>query len=237
MEAPQVGTRRLSRTITRGRTTVSLAPSDDLGSASLVDLATERLRHEILSGALAPGVRLVEEQFRSRFGISRAPLREALRHLAEQGLVEHLPRRGVRVASLSPRDVEELFDLRDVLERHAVRQAQPIAAGDLGALRTELDLMRTAARTGDAFTRAEAHRRFHAEVVALAGNRQLSLAYAPILVRLQLHMAANLLREAEAKAPMDGVQRHEVLVAALEHDDLDGVLHALAHHGSRAFVS
>ncbi len=215
---------------------MSAAPSDELGSVSLVELATERLRHEILSGALPPGARLVEEQVRSRFRISRAPLREALRHLAEQGLVEHLPRRGVRVASLSDRDVEELFDLRDVLERHAVRLALPLRGRDLDGLRAELNLIRAAADSGDDFARAEAHRRFHAEVVALAGRRQLSLAYAPILVRLQLHMAANLHREAQARAPMDGVRRHEALVTALESDDVDVTLDALARHGSRAFL-
>src|SRR5690242_11607138 len=109
-----------------GKGAVPVAQTGELGSPSLVELATDRLRHEILSGALPPGSRLVEEQVRVRLGISRAPLREALRHLDEQGLVEHLPRRGVRVASLSDRDVEELFDVRDVLERHAVTLALPL---------------------------------------------------------------------------------------------------------------
>lgn len=68
---------------------------------SLVELAVRRLRGEIVRGACAPGERLVEEQLTRRFGISRAPLREALRLLGQQGLVEHLPRRGVRVVALS----------------------------------------------------------------------------------------------------------------------------------------
>jgi len=84
---------------------------------SLVELVTARLRAEILSGALEPGERLVEEQLTQLFQISRAPLREALRLLAEQGLVEHLPRRGVRVTTYSDRDFDELFAVRDALER------------------------------------------------------------------------------------------------------------------------
>src|SRR3954453_6741101 len=88
---------------------------------SLVDLAVRRLRTEIVRGAFAPGERLVEEQLTRRLGISRAPLREALRLLGQQGLVEHLPRRGVRVVALSARDIEELFSLRDVLEGFALR--------------------------------------------------------------------------------------------------------------------
>jgi len=215
---------------------MSVAHSGEIGAPSLVELATDRLRHEILSGALPPGARLVEEQVRVRLGISRAPLREALRHLGEQGLVEHLPRRGVRVASLSDRDVEELFDVRDLLERHAVRLALPLKGRDLGGVRAELERMRSAAVTGDAFGRAEAHRRFHAEVVALADHRQLALAYTPVLVRLQLHMAVNLHREAEARAPLEGVQRHEALLAALESDDPDVAVAALDQHGARAFL-
>ena len=75
-----------------------------LYAPSLVEVTTRRLRAEILSGDLAPGQRLVEEQIRQRFAISRAPLREALRTLANQGLVEHLPRRGTRVTELSAED-------------------------------------------------------------------------------------------------------------------------------------
>ncbi len=70
-----------------------------LRAPSLVELVTDHLRGDILSGALEPGERLVEEQLTQRFQISRAPLREALRLLVEQGLVEHLPRRGARVTT------------------------------------------------------------------------------------------------------------------------------------------
>lgn len=215
---------------------MALVPADELVASSLVDLAVERLRHEVLSGSLPPGTRLVEEQVRKRFGISRAPLREALRRLAEQGLVEHLPRRGVRVAALSQDDVEELFDVRDVLEEHAVRVALGAGRVRLDGVRRELEAMRRAAEEGDAYTRAEAHRAFHTELVALAGRRQLSLTYAPVLVRLQLHMAVNLRREEEARAPLDGVRRHETLLAALETDDVEVVLRALAEHGARTYL-
>jgi DNA-binding GntR family transcriptional regulator len=95
----------------------------ELESFSLVELAVLRLSREILSGKSDPGQRLVEEQLTRRLGISRAPLREALRLLAQQGLVEHVPRRGARVATLSDRDVAELYAVRDVLERHAVETA------------------------------------------------------------------------------------------------------------------
>ena len=94
-----------------------------LESPGLVELTLQRLRHEILSGAFPPASGLIEEHMTARLGISRAPVREALRQLAEQGLIEHLPRRGVRVAELSAADADELFGLRDVLERYALQTA------------------------------------------------------------------------------------------------------------------
>ena len=63
---------------------------------SLVELVTRHVRSEVLSGALEPGERIVEETLCARLGVSRAPVREALRLLAQEGLVEHLPRRGFR---------------------------------------------------------------------------------------------------------------------------------------------
>src|SRR6516164_9818891 len=138
-----------------------MTPDGALQASSLVELSVRRLRREILSGMLPPGERLIEEQLTQRFGISRAPLREALRQLAEQGLIEHLPRRGVRVAELSATDADELFALRKVLERYAVQTAfaQP-GATSLAGLTSAWRLMDEAARTGDAFAENNAHQRF-----------------------------------------------------------------------------
>jgi len=208
---------------------------------SLVELATGRLRAEILSGALAPGDRIVEDQLRRRYGISRAPLREALRLLAQQGLVEHLPRRGVRVTSWSPTDIRQLFEVRHVLERHAVASALPLhredGADPLTDVRARLADMRNAEVRRDELAKDDAHRAFHAAVVGLAGNRQLELALAPVLVKLQLPMAVNLRRETSERSPDTGLERHAALLTALETDDVETVLDALDHHGELAYLS
>ncbi|MFF0316824.1 GntR family transcriptional regulator [Micromonospora sp. NPDC005252] len=209
----------------------------ELESVSLVDLAVSRLTREILSGKSDPGERLVEEQLTRRLGISRAPLREALRLLAQQGLVEHVPRRGVRVATLSDRDVRELYEMRDVLERFSVRAGIPVGReSDLAGLRATLDQMREATRAGDRMTVAESHRAFHVALVALAGNRQLSAVYGSILVKLQLYMAINLRREAEVAQPLDGVHRHERLFEAVVGGDPEEVLAVLSAHGARSYL-
>ena len=208
-----------------------------LESPSLVELTLTRLRHEILSGALAPGERLVEEQLTQRFGTSRAPLREALRQLAQQGLIEHLPRRGVRVAELSAADSDELSALRNVLERYAVETAfaQPGAAS-LTGVAAAWQLMAEAARTGDTFAENNAHQRFHVEVVALAGQRHLLLAFEPVILKLQLLMATNLRLETEQRDAAEGVVRHRRLLDDLATGDLATAVNALASHGARTYI-
>lgn len=206
----------------------------ELVSASLVELAVSRLTREILSGGAEPGERLVEEQLTRRFGISRAPLREALRLLAQRGLVEHMPRRGARVAILSDVDIQELYAVRDVLERHAV--AATPAGADLAGITAAMKAMQEADERGDRFDMATAHREFHVAVVALAGNRQLSLVYESVLVKMQLYMALNLRREAEVARPHDGVHRHEHLFDAVSAHDPAAVLAALDEHGARSYL-
>lgn len=205
--------------------------------SSLVEMAAERLRERILSGLLSPGERIVEEDLCGDLGISRGPLREALRQLSEQGLVEHLPRRGSRVVEWSAADMLELFEVRAVLERHAVEAAFPLAdpASDLIPVREALDAMRAA--SGD-LQRDDAHRAFHAAVVSLAGNRQLDIALAPILVKLQLPMARNLREEARRRgSAKEGIARHEELYAALESNDPDLVLKAIHEHGHLTYLN
>jgi DNA-binding GntR family transcriptional regulator len=208
--------------------------------ATLVEVAGDRLRDAIMSGELAPGEKIVEEQLCADFGISRAPLREALRLLAQQGLVEHLPRRGSRVADWSPSDILQLFELRNVLERHAIETALPLPdpRRDLEPVRSALERMDA---SHEALERDDAHRAFHAAVVSLANNRQLDIALEPILLKLQLPMAKNLREEARQHAVPDsrrraaiaddGIARHKVILSALETNDPVVVVEAIRDHG------
>lgn len=199
--------------------------------ATLVEVAEHRLRDAILRGALKPGDRIGEEQLCADYGISRAPLREALRLLGQQGLVEHLPRRGSRVAEWSTQDIMQLFALRHVLEKHAIELALPMTDPEsaLAPVREAIIRMRSAT---DELERDDAHRGFHAAVVGLADNRQLDIALQPILVKLQLPMAMNLREEARRRSGAgDGLARHKAILAALESNDAETVIAALVNHG------
>lgn len=209
--------------------------------ATLVEVTGHRLRAAILSGELAPGDKIIEEQLCADFGISRAPLREALRLLAQQGLVEHLPRRGSRVTEWSPTDIRQLFELRNVLERHAIETALPLAdpEHDLQPVQAALERM---VASSDPLDRDDAHRVFHAAVVSLADNRQLDIALEPILLKLQLPMAKNLREEARQRGepsngrgghgPVDdGIERHKAILSALQTNDPAVVIEAIGNHG------
>ncbi len=203
---------------------------------SLVDVAGRRIRDAILSGGLKPGEKIIEENLCADLGISRAPVREALRLLAQQGLVEHQPRRGTRVADWSPQDIIQLFGLRQVLERYAIESALPLSdpAVQLGPVRAAVEEMKKAT---DDLGKDDAHRRFHAAVVGLAGNRQLDITLAPILLKLQLPMAVNLRSEtADHHGPDDGVKRHLAILEALETNDPVAAVSAMRDHGHLQYL-
>ena len=116
-----------------------------------------------------------------------------------------MPRRGVRVATLSDDDVRELYEVRDVLERHAVRPRCRRRPDGWPACAPRCEAMARRPRRGDRLAVADAHRASTSRVVALAGNRQLTALYESVLVQLQLYMAVNLRREAEVAHAPDGV--------------------------------
>ena len=94
------------------------------------------LRAEIAEGRLAPGAALRQDELAGRFGTSRIPVREALRTLQAEGLVTYAPNRGAVVAVVTPKEIQEMLEVRIALECHAVRMAVPLAAeSDLDAIR------------------------------------------------------------------------------------------------------
>ena len=109
---------------------------------TLQDIVTGRLRSAILSGQLGPGDRLQHDDFARQFGVSRMPVREALRVLQSEGLVELRPHRGAVVIDLRPNDVAEIFEIRAMLEARAAELAAPNLTDEtLDRMREILDEM------------------------------------------------------------------------------------------------
>lgn len=157
----------------------------------LRDLVTEELRRRILTGVLGPGTRLVEDRLAGQLGVSRNPVREAIRVLATEGLVEVLPRRGAAVARPERRQAEELFEIRIALEGLAARLAARHRTPETAArLRTVLDAARPAVAESATDARAigpvaDHNTAFHVTVARISGNGQLDLLVRPLLARAQ----------------------------------------------------
>lgn len=139
---------------------------------SVEESVTEALRDAILRGELKPGHRLAQVELSEELGVSRIPLRDALRRLEAEGLVEIDGRRGARVSSLSPGDVEEIYAMRKLLESECARRAieglNDEQAERLIELSNEMD------RTADDPVKGAASRKnFYAELYALAGRPRM----------------------------------------------------------------
>ena len=132
---------------------------------SLSEQAYRLLAERIVGGRYPAGSRLTEEALASEFGISRTPLREALRRLTAEGLIEPLPKRGLRVVSPSPEEIAELFDCRSRIEPPLLREALPrIPKEELLELRRRLE-------TGDPEESLAVDESMHRLIAEHCGNR------------------------------------------------------------------
>jgi DNA-binding GntR family transcriptional regulator len=140
-------------------TTLSTRP---LAAGTTAEHALGHLRGLIIAGTLVPGQRIGQEDVADQLGISVAPVREALRVLEQEGQVTYRPRRGYFVTALSLDDLEEIYELRQLLEARALRKAMPTldAEGLARATTAAADCTR-AAEAGDVSAELEANRRFH----------------------------------------------------------------------------
>lgn len=217
------------------------APSPDTGRLAvptLVDAVVEQLRRMIVSGELKPGERLIEERLTERFGVSRPPMREALRVLQRDGIVESRQRRGFIVAPITAEDVREIYSLRFMLERTAVELGVPVTRpGALTPLRLAVEEIREAVRRGHQDEVVSANRAFHTALIALAGHRRLMTMWESLQLQMQMCMAFNLqLRQRLQHDAAESVHRHEVLLALIEAGDPKAVVRELETHGDRSFL-
>jgi DNA-binding GntR family transcriptional regulator len=189
----------------------------------------------IVSGELRPGARLTEEPLTRELGVSRVPLREAMRMLEREGLITTVPRRGSVVTALTHEDVHEILTLRATLERMAIELAIPLTdAARLAPLRAALAEMERARGVATLVRHAYD---FHLELVRLAGHRRLEEAYQTLAMQLRVYMVMNAHARARHRETMkENAARHGRLLALIESGDRDAVLAGLADHGHETFL-
>lgn len=203
-------------------------PAPDLrtsGVGPLRDRVRDELRARIADGRIEPGQRLYEKAIGEELGVSRIPVREAIRMLESEGMVSVLPRRGgVLVRRLGREDVENLFDVREALEglaaRRAAERADPAGLDALGRL---LDTARRALAAGEAEAVDAAHAAFHEQVHRLGRNPLVGEVLGPLTGRLRRLFRQNVEHE---RVLADHERLHRALVdrdpdlaaaVALEH--------------------
>jgi DNA-binding GntR family transcriptional regulator len=141
----------------------------------LRDKIFEVVRTWILDGTLAPGERIVESTIAKQLQVSRAPLREALWLLANIGLVQLKAHQGAFVARLSPQDIREILEVREILETHAAKRVRASLTPDAKKrLERALSALEDAARARDLARSTNADMEFHRTIWELSGNRHLT---------------------------------------------------------------
>ncbi|MFG1707853.1 GntR family transcriptional regulator [Nonomuraea sp. M3C6] len=188
------------------------------------------LRAALVAGQLGPGEIHSAPVLAARFGVSATPVREAMLDLVKEGLVEIVPNKGFRVTELSDRQLDEITDIRLLLEvPTTVRAAASLAERDLAELRTMAQLIVAAAREKDLIAYVEHDRRFHLELLSAGGNRQLLELVGDLRARSRLYGLTKLADSGELTASaLEHVQLLD-LIAAGDLPSLDRLI--MAHIG------
>jgi len=174
-----------------------------------------RLRDYLVEGNIAEGARVPERQLCEMFGISRTPLREALKVLAAEGLIELLPNRGARVRRLSHRDLEELFEIMGGLESLAGRLAcETIADEEIAEIERLHYEMYGHYLHGDMHNYFQVNQHIHEKIVSAARNETLRATYASFAGRIRrVRYFANFARKRQRWA--EAMREHEAILDAL----------------------
>lgn len=207
----------------------SLSPMET--GPSLSDRVYDTLLKHIVGQILKPGTRLSVPRLAHRLGVSRTPVKEALERLTQEGFVTTLPNRGAFVTIYRREDLDELYQLREVLEGLAARLAAPkMDSGLLEELRGLLSRGEAAVGKGDIFAHATIDLEFHRLIREQAGNRRL----ARTLDNLQDQIRVVLRTSATIPGSMQkALAEHRTILAALEVRDPDGAERATRSHVRR----
>lgn len=200
-----------------------------LDRSTLRERSLEALRSAILSGRYRPGDHLGEVELAGSLGVSRGTVREALRHLQQEGLVTAGNRGMLRVNSLSGAEVHELFRVRAALEGLAVREviASPRRESAAETLRAAVERL---SDEDEPAVRMEADLAFHLLLCQLSGNSMLVEAWQ----RLEGRMRVAILNGAAWQAPMMARDRHVPIVEAVERGDVEAAVRVVDEHMTAA---
>lgn len=199
-----------------------------LRSRSLAGAVQQEIERAILRGELTPGAKLNEATIAEGLGVSRGPVREALRMLETAGLVQQEKNRGAFVRHIALDEALEIYDLRAMMEEAVGRAlATSVTPAQLRALRAQVEAMRRASRSGDVDAYHLLNLDFHNQLVDFAGNRKLAETYRRLINELSLFRRLNL---ADAKLLPPSAAEHDAILKAIESSDAERAGRALREH-------
>jgi DNA-binding GntR family transcriptional regulator len=192
----------------------------------------EYLFNAIRTGDIKPGQTLTERGLAEKIGVSRTPVREAIRKLEEQGIVTHEPHKGVKVITLSEEKVTQLYDVRELLEGLAARRlAEHPAPGKIEELRNFIERAEIEAVANNIKELAGINSEFHLALARLSGNVYLEAIMKMLQTQISLLMSASL---SASGRPLQNIEEHKMLIDAIRSGDGEFAESIAKHHVRKA---
>lgn len=205
------------------------ARNETIQRVSMVDNVTERLRHALLSGEIAPGDRIKVAELEKRFGVSHIPIREAVRRLETEGLIVALPQRAAVAAGVDLDDLGGLYDLRRIIECEVVRRSvEAMTPGQVETVRTALTTLEAVADDHASPRFWELHRDFHWALLEPGASAWIKRVLDQIWLASQRYV-----RLFVSKTVHDAMRDHRELLACCEDGDAARAADLLRHHLDR----
>ena len=200
---------------------------------TLHNVVVTRLRDMVIEGLLQPGSRIHEGQLGEQLGVSRTPLREALKVLAMEGLVELVPGRGAMVRALTAKDVQDMLSVLSVLEQLAgTLTCQNSSYSVIRDVRQLHDEMMAFYRSGDRLQYFKKNQQIHSALISFTGNASLAMVHEILQSRMRrVRYIGDLNDDTWSRANTD----HEEMIAALESRDGRRLAKALVDHLARTW--
>ena len=191
------------------------------------------IRQAITSGRFVPGQRLSERELASRYGVSRTPIREAFRHLIQEGLVVYKPNSGYRIIPLSEELARNILVVRETLESMATRlAAQRDPKGAAETMVKTIAKARRAYREGQLSELIAANQTFHQALVESSGNSVLEAMYRTLQGYIGLMMSVSL---SWPRRPLETIREHGEIIRALKSGSPDAAEKAIRRHVRSAY--
>lgn len=201
---------------------------------TLVDMAYEALKKDIAERVLLPGQKLIIRELNERYGISGTPIKQALNRLITEGLVENIPRKGIKVRDLQWNEIEELMDIRLMIETFYIKKIIKNFKKDTAVqeslsnnLRNHLRIAEEGTGLSDFMKNYYLDQEFHYLIVKCSENKRITQIYK----NLGTHVYANYIYGRQGKEEIiPGIKEHEIILNALIEGDETKLRNAIESH-------